>query len=535
MSETLMDEDISILSSTWIPNAEEANVIMSRNSARREMIEGIDEEIEALEARRHNLVVACDIGSAIVAPIRKIPAEILVEIFILCIPPIPTKRRRRHGMPDPESLRSQDVSGLLGDVCRAWHTIVNDDPRIWSSLVLDTKIEATEDVSRLLKMSKSHPLDIFIQPVKWFDHGPEAGEADAIFEMLRRELWRIRSFICDLGSPWEMEVFPQGFSIIAPMLQTFSHIRADSPSLAVELGRSHCPELRSVVLSYSESIVRSLVGNPIPTVRHLVVRFHRPMALNLQLLSTFPNLISLHFSGEATVDDQEAPSTVILQSLTSLRVEMAGALSLQHLDLLSHLYVPSLQSLELVAYNAVDGIRALCGDGTVKLRHLHICHGELHEIQPMLQQLNHLDTLIIEESSGLEILLPSLAPRDRDYSPVFPQLTTLVIAKTYIPPGPFVDFLHRRTRADWEEAVPGLVTSLKLRKPDGLDMDMCQHFAETHSATVHLMSVREFQEISLTYDVETRGSNEGWGGGWGGGGGEGGEGGAGGAWGAWLE
>ena len=507
-SVALMDEEISILSTTWLPSPKEANAIKSRTVARREMIREIDEEIAVLQARRHALVMACDIGRAIMAPIRKLPVEILTEIFIKCIPPLPTKSNR----PRPGShVHPQDVGELLGTVCRAWHTIINDEPRIWSTVVLDREIEVPEDINKLLKKSKLHLLDIFIEPCFWFPAIDQEGPYDVIFAMLRSELWRTRTFIADMRSSREAVVngafFPQGL-INAPMMQTFTHIRDSTSPVEHDLDNFHGPRLCSIILKHSQNLVRSLAANPVQTVRHLEVKFSRgSTAIHLQLLSVLPNLVSLHWKGK---DDREqiqgAPLTVVLDSLKSLRLHTTESA----MDLISILHVPSLECLELLLDSQADSIvheiiGALCGGGMVKLRHLHILNGWLStrpDVGVMLCQLDCLETLIIERSSMLAELLTALSPQDRDFSSVCPQLTTLVISDSEIPPGPFVDFVHRRTREDWEEAVPGLVTSLNLIEKRRSSSKLCTHFARTHSATIRIMSKDEYNNISMEYILQ---------------------------------
>ena len=508
-SAALMDEEISILTTTWFPSPEEANAIKSRTVVRREMIREIDEEIAVLQAQRHALVMACDIGRAIMAPIRRLPVEVLTEIFIKCIPPLPTKSNR----PEPEFyVHPQDVGELLGTVCRAWYTIINNEPRIWSTVVLDRKIEVPADINQLLKKSKSDPLDIFVEPGFWFPSINQEGPYDVIFAMLRSELWRTRTFIADMCSSREAVVneaiFPQGFLINAPIMQTFTHIRDMTSPIEHDLDTFHGPRLRSIILKHSQNLVRSLVANPVQTVRHLEVKFsYGSTALYLQLLSVLPNLVSLHWKGKEDREQiQEAPSTVVLDSLKSLRLHTTESA----MDLISILHVPSLECLELLLDSQDDSIvheiiGTLCGDGMVKLRHLHILDGWPStgpDVGVMLCQLDCLETLIMESSSMLAELLTALSPQDRDFSSVCPQLTTLVISDSEIPLGPFVDFVHRRTREDWEEAVPGLITSLKLTEKRRSSSELCTHFAQTHSATIRIMSKDEYNNISLEHVLQ---------------------------------
>ena len=487
----------------------------SRTIARQKLIREIDEEIAVLQARRHALVMTCDISGAIMAPIRKLPIELLAEIIIKCIPPLPTKRRRSSSMSRSEAqVYPEDVGELLGKVCRAWRTIINDEPRIWSTVVLDKTIQAPEDINQLLKKSKSHPLDIFLEPCTWFSTADQENY-DVVFKMLHSQLWRTRTFIADMRSfPRAVSggIFPQGFSINAPMMQTFTHIRNSSPPVKHDLGTFHGPRLCSIILKHSRNLVRSLVANPVQTVRHLEVSFSRgSTVLYLQLLSALPNLSSLYWNGKDYVEQVQG-ATVVLNSLKALRLQTAKSA----MDLLSFLHAPSLECLELLlGWGSVsmvpEIIGTLCGDGVVKLRHLHILEGLTFESGPdvgaMLGQLDCLETMIIEHSAMLGDLLTALSLQDRDFSSVCPQLTTLVVLHSKILPGSFLDFVHRRTRADWEEAVPGLVTSLKLDKTTlhKTNVKSCTRLAQTHSATIHFMSEDEYQDTSLAYIVQDEG------------------------------
>ena len=165
------------------------------------------------------------------------------------------------------------------------------------------------------------------------------------------------------------------------------------------------------------------------------------------------------------------------------------------MGLLSCLHVPSLESLEITCGDEYDqfmydAICVLCGDGTVKLRRLHIVAGELPvpAIRSLLRQLDSLETLIIEKSFKVEGLLIALAPQDQDFSLACPHLTTLVIAETNYFLEPLIKFVYRRTQADSKGTAPGFVKCLKLTKTEALFTALSRHnFLRTHSTTIHLM------------------------------------------------
>lgn len=506
----LIEEDISILTTNRIPSAEDANAIKSRNTERKEIIRESYERIAALQALCHKLTVACEIGEAIVAPIRCIPREILEEILVQCIPSLPTMSSKctRNSHPHP-----QDVVELLGSVCHRWRTIVHDTPRIWSTLVLDRSIRAPEDVYKYLVKSKSCPLDILIHPCQWFRHRHEqVKKCTDVLGVLRSQLWRIQTLVSDMHCHSGAVIFPNGFSINSPIMQTLSYTDVDPPHIDDDYPRFNCPKLRSVSLRDCEPMVRSLVANPVQTVRHLAVCFSRNQTLYLDLLRTLPNLVSLHWSGYRKLP--EIPQAVVLKSLKSLRLDATESV----MDVLSCLHVPSLESLELlvgVGYGqfVYDAICALCGDGSVKLRRLHIVHGELpvRAIRSLLRQLDRLETLIIERSDEVEGLLIALAPPDQDFSLVCPHLTTLVIAESDFYPEPLIEFVYRRMQADSKETAPGFVKCLKLTKTGELFTALSRYnFLRTHRATIHLMLRMDYHFTPLVFSTTLPERRYGW-------------------------
>lgn len=239
-----------------IPNSDDTNSIRTRNT---DMIRKSHEKIAAVQVLSHRLTVTCKIGDAM-APILCIPAEILVEIFVQCIPSLHIKCSSQT---TNTHLHPQDIAELLGDVCQRWRTIVNNTPRIWSTLRLDR-----EDIYKLLLKPKSCPLDLFIEPCKWCPHDPkEVDKCIDVFGMIHSQFWRIQSLISDMRLHWgETVMFPKGCSINLPIMQTVSYTRAFTQ-------HDDFPQLRSAILSHSEPIVRSLVANSMQTVSHLLLSY----------------------------------------------------------------------------------------------------------------------------------------------------------------------------------------------------------------------------------------------------------------------
>ncbi|KAK7001449.1 hypothetical protein R3P38DRAFT_3049181, partial [Favolaschia claudopus] len=79
--------------------------------------------IEKLEETRRELSTYVDAHKALISPIRRMPPDILSEIFIACLP---THRNCVMSATEPPV--------LLGRVCSSWRALSMETPRLWSSL-----------------------------------------------------------------------------------------------------------------------------------------------------------------------------------------------------------------------------------------------------------------------------------------------------------------------------------------------------------------------------------------------------------------
>ena len=94
-------------------------------------------------------------------------------------------------------MHSQQIRARLGQVCRLWNAILNDELLgVWATLILDHRLAAPEIVSLWIKWSKSHPMDVSIQFQRRNCYA-DMDAVDAVVKMLHRELWRIRSFFAE--------------------------------------------------------------------------------------------------------------------------------------------------------------------------------------------------------------------------------------------------------------------------------------------------------------------------------------------------
>lgn len=79
--------------------------------------------IDDLSIKREHLRKYVDAHRVLLLPVRRLPAEILQEIFIHCLP---TEHNAVRSVTEPPL--------LLGRICRAWRTIALWTPQLWSSV-----------------------------------------------------------------------------------------------------------------------------------------------------------------------------------------------------------------------------------------------------------------------------------------------------------------------------------------------------------------------------------------------------------------
>ncbi|KAF7324911.1 hypothetical protein MKEN_00533300 [Mycena kentingensis (nom. inval.)] len=144
------------LGTNYVPSDLEVSEINSNIDSYRPELQVIEFQIQQLSQRRSVLHAYVDAHGALVQWIRRIPREILEEIFFKCLP----EDR------DP-SLHPRDAPILLCQVCSSWRAVALSTPRIWASLHISFAFVAwrkdyTQVVADWLARSRSLPLSLSI-------------------------------------------------------------------------------------------------------------------------------------------------------------------------------------------------------------------------------------------------------------------------------------------------------------------------------------------------------------------------------------
>ncbi|KAJ6579258.1 hypothetical protein DFH09DRAFT_1361035 [Mycena vulgaris] len=176
-----------------------------------EELEGYDVEIADLQERLERLTVERKALRAhyancqsLLAPIRRLPSETLVEIFDLCWCSFTPAFEDVGSESIYTELRRLARAPLLdlSQVCARWHAIVMGTPSLWATVELagvlwdsSLYLETVENLVRnLLDRSANYPLVVFI-----------ANEIEAtpgfVFNLLAEHSWRWRTarFVCQFS------------------------------------------------------------------------------------------------------------------------------------------------------------------------------------------------------------------------------------------------------------------------------------------------------------------------------------------------
>lgn len=121
----------------------------------------LNTQIEILTLQRNSLQRHRDIHAALLAPVRKLPPEILASIFDMCL---------SEENPDrsPYTLKSQRPPLLLARICTEWREVALSTGKIWRHIRVTLDGDSERAKAQILSVdtwiSRSHgfPLEIFV-------------------------------------------------------------------------------------------------------------------------------------------------------------------------------------------------------------------------------------------------------------------------------------------------------------------------------------------------------------------------------------
>ncbi|KAF7358751.1 F-box domain-containing protein [Mycena sanguinolenta] len=103
---------------------------------RRYKIAELEAELSRLKSHRSALEVYRRDCRSLLAPIRRLPSETLVDIFQLCRPSEVEFSRSSNGIDTAMAYLAQESMLWIAQVCVLWHSIVLDTPSLWNNIFL---------------------------------------------------------------------------------------------------------------------------------------------------------------------------------------------------------------------------------------------------------------------------------------------------------------------------------------------------------------------------------------------------------------
>src|SRR5882762_1469322 len=154
------------------PSQVEADVIRNTIGKTEHDILLLDEEIDQLQAvlvelqRKHDaLAMHLQAHRNLLAPVRKLPMEVMSEIFILCLPD------KQH---DSNGYALSHAVLLPGQICRLWREAALSTPSMWSSIVIPILPRLRPGSLTMaitwLRRSGGHPLSLRINGIETYNN-----------------------------------------------------------------------------------------------------------------------------------------------------------------------------------------------------------------------------------------------------------------------------------------------------------------------------------------------------------------------------
>lgn len=311
------------------PSSDEANEIP-------QLLAFGERELKKLQNLYDTLKFSMDAAACLLAPIRKLPIELLGKIFLHCRAETP-------------HYSVGSARRTLGGVCTHWRAVVLETPAFWSThyyriegdgnlLVQQRSLPAVHEM--VLKRSKSSPLTVDIRSESTHWH-PPAGVGYKIRDiaLFQRQSHRWKSvtigFVGDIASC--LSPMRGRLSNLEILRLSLKHPRPEQKLDAFEVA----PKLREVHLS---QLRLGSVRLPWLQIRTLKMQDMSPGEV-LTAMSRFPNLRTAYFSCLSPRSGTSESNMVVAPSLQSIRYESLDAPDILHT--FASLTTPALTSIEI--------------------------------------------------------------------------------------------------------------------------------------------------------------------------------------------
>lgn len=422
------------------PDVAESALIRDSVLGARTIVSQLDIEIETASAilnhlrnkrdRLHRFVVKHE---SFLAPIRRLPAELLNYIFSFCLP-----------SPEVSSFNVRNAPLLLTQVCAGWRDSALSSQRLWASFTI-SKIAPLRDLLMEAWLSRctSSPLS----PCLKLDDQPKQA----------RRMWPVLMRVTQYCDRWRDLIL----DISASTLSRFGSVRHRLPwleCLAIQLHFGNhsesinvfefAPRLGAVKL---KSVVHpSLFKLPWHQLTDLETSSHYLDALLAILHQSF-NLINLKLSSSTSAIGFSSHTTATLPHLLSLDIHMPCSTT----ALFDKIRCPALQTLHLMITTAswVSDEFIIFLSSCTSLNSLSITHtnrrGSTLDLVPCLQAVPSVTSLRLsidmEVNWLMEDMLTQMTCTDPTAGCLLPALTKFEVVETALDGRLFAKMLQSRT------------------------------------------------------------------------------------------
>ena len=288
-------------------------------------IQAILDELRLKRESLHKFTIEHD---AFLAPIRRLPAEILIEIFMLCM---------EYNLSSFSPSRSPS---LFGQVCRGWRQVALSTQRLWSSITVTYYRPSSAKAKLWISRASSAPLTICLN--SQYPEAHKTGRIQPVIAVLVQhcDRWRHLNLRLDRS-----------------MLACLNSIKHRLPWLeSIRIERT--TGLHELDVFEVAPRLRSFFSGPGVNLTRLKLPWHQLMDLNahmdtitecLNILQLMPNLVkcTLYYYNESSISEADTPSNMPIITFPHLR--FFSILRIHPDEIFQHLQLPVIHTLH-VAY-----------------------------------------------------------------------------------------------------------------------------------------------------------------------------------------
>ncbi|KAL1671669.1 hypothetical protein EV122DRAFT_295360 [Schizophyllum commune] len=413
----------------------------------------IEAEIARLSAVRDQLVDQIAVNRSLVAPVRRLPRELLAEIFAQFF------QEEEGCLTDPDSPRkpTQEISRYVAPVSYTWWTVARSTPVLWSNIFLGTSAaRMRRHLDTCLSLSGICELDIYGH------RAPRRAQVCSQLAQLApattrwRTLWLPQLFMAKLGLSFEhlqrLEVVAcncSGYRLDPRTLQVLSH--------AARIRQLHLEDLNCHGLQLPPCVLTRLSLSGSEGSFSLVAPLLRQCSASIQYLS-------VSYANDF-VSDRGPADVVHVPQLISVDLSENAHRALPFLD------APKLNELTLrhcgySSRNPFESLRAYLSrttsPGKCPRRLSLLDFRRLHGISTPIVSITHSLDGSLERLDDLhELCVVSSAFDDGVGYPSDDALARLCCAADRVPMLPSLTSLTLRTGADSPSIAPALRSGLR--------------------------------------------------------------------------